>query len=132
MPPASSALRPAVSSRAPPSKPTRLVQPNDQQLLFKLHAVLFGERPGDLAVSTFDKLRNSAVSNLVPRLYGALDDGLDRNSAVSRIRHLVGLGQAVDPPQGVEAPHHDFDTESNPKETAKDIPLLLALPSTAR
>ncbi|GAA5965287.1 hypothetical protein JCM21900_005694 [Sporobolomyces salmonicolor] len=119
----------SVSSRAPPSKPTRLVQPNDQQLLFKLHAALFGERSGDVAVSTFDKLRNSAVSNLVPRLYGALDEGLDRNSAVFRIRHLVQLGQAVDPPQEVEAPHHDFYTESNPKETAKAIPLLLALMS---
>jgi midasin len=89
---------------------------------------LFGNNPKTANPSSlFETLRTSTVNTLVSKLYQGLDESLDRNSAVYRLRTLVDLARAVDPPQGIEAPHHDFYTEANPKETAKAVPILLAL-----
>ncbi|GJN90851.1 hypothetical protein Rhopal_003865-T1 [Rhodotorula paludigena] len=120
----SKAQAPAAAS----SKASRLVQPNDQILLAKLHADLFAERrngSATSATSTFERLRKSAVDTLLPRLYEALDEALDRRSAVYRVRSLVELSQAVSPPETIEAPHHDFYNEPNVRETARAVPVLL-------
>ncbi|GAA6044164.1 hypothetical protein JCM8097_003730 [Rhodosporidiobolus ruineniae] len=107
---------------------SRLVQPADQHLLAKLHVGLFGERGSSFApvsTSIFKRLRQGGVLTLLPRLYESLDETLDRDSAAYRLRTLVELSQAVNPPEEVEAPHHDFYNESNVRETAKAVPVLL-------
>ncbi|GAA5887759.1 hypothetical protein JCM16303_005070 [Sporobolomyces ruberrimus] len=110
------------------SKTPRFVHGHDELVLYQLHTALFGSgaKP-DTPSSLFETLRTSTVNTLVSKLYSGLDESLDRDSAVYRVRTLVELGRAVDPPQGVEAPHHDFYTEANPKETAKAVPILLGL-----
>ncbi|BGP48616.1 AAA ATPase midasin [Rhodotorula kratochvilovae] len=116
-------------SATAPSKPSRLIQSGDQTLLAQLHASLFAERQDNLAStasSAFNRLRQSGVNTLVPKLYESLDDALDQRSAAYRIRSLVALSQAANPPESVEAPHHDFYNEPNVRETAKVVPILLA------
>ncbi|GAA5843645.1 hypothetical protein JCM9279_000821 [Rhodotorula babjevae] len=116
---------------AAPSKPSRLVQPGDQTLLAQLHLSLFAEKPASAASasasssSAYDRLRQSGVDVLVPKLYEALDESLDRDSAAYRIRALVALSQASSPPESVDAPQHDFYNEPNVRETAKVVPVLL-------
>jgi midasin len=110
------------------SKTPRFVRHDDELVLYQLHTALFGTSSKTATPSSlFETLRNSTVNTLVTKLYAGLEETLDRDSAVYRLRTLVELARAVDPPQGVEAPHHDFYTESNPKETAKAVPILLAL-----
>ncbi|GAA6048627.1 hypothetical protein JCM3770_002064 [Rhodotorula araucariae] len=112
-----------------PSKPSRLIQSGDQVLLAQLHSSLFAERLDNLAstaTAAFNRLRQAGVNTLVPKLYEALDEALDRGSAAYRIRSLVVLSQAASPPDSVEAPHHDFYNEPNVRETAKVVPVLLA------
>ncbi|GAA5872063.1 hypothetical protein JCM8547_003087 [Rhodosporidiobolus lusitaniae] len=116
---------PAVTGSGKP----RLVQPADQHLLAKLHVGLFGKDSHGFATTstnTLNRLRQSGVRTLLPQLYESLDDALDRDSAVYRVRTLVELSQAVNPPEQVEAPHHDFYNEANVRETAKAVPVLLA------
>ncbi|GAA5925946.1 AAA family ATPase midasin [Sporobolomyces koalae] len=112
------------------AKTPRFIQAQDELVLYKIHSALFGKAHASTAQSDlFEQLRTSAINTLVPKLYTGLDETLDRDSAVYRVHTLVELARAVDPPQGIEAPHHDFYTESNPKETAKAVPILLALVS---
>ncbi|GAA5999947.1 hypothetical protein JCM10207_005984 [Rhodosporidiobolus poonsookiae] len=109
---------------------SRLVQPSDQHLLAKLHVGVFGERSTgftSVSTTTLNRLRQSGVLTLLPKLYDSLDDALDRDSAAYRVRSLVELSQAVNPPERIEAPHHDFYNEANVQETAKAVPVLLAL-----
>ncbi|GAA5820590.1 hypothetical protein JCM11251_003065 [Rhodosporidiobolus azoricus] len=110
------------------SNKARLVQPSDQHLLAKLHVGLFGERNtgfASQASAVLKRLRESGVATLLPRLYESLDESLDRDSAAFRVRALVELSQTVNPPEQVEAPHHDFYNEPNVRETAKAVPVLL-------
>ncbi|GAA5967871.1 hypothetical protein JCM11641_005792 [Rhodosporidiobolus odoratus] len=109
------------------SKP-RLVQVSDQHLLSKLHVGLFGGQPSGFAstsAATLNRLRQAGVLTLLPRLYDSLDEHLDRASAAYRVRTLVELSQAANPPEQVEAPHHDFYSDANVRETAKVVPVLL-------
>ncbi|GAA5961125.1 hypothetical protein JCM3765_001235 [Sporobolomyces pararoseus] len=109
------------------AKTPRFVRSDDELVLYQLHTSLFGNKSKSTTPSTlFESLRTSTVNTLVTKLYSGLDESLDRNSAVYRLRTLVELARQVDPPQGVEAPHYDFYTEANPKETAKAVPILLA------
>lgn len=109
-------------------KSPRFIRSDDELVLYRLHGALFGSKSRSTApASLFETLRTSTINTLVSKLYTGLDDSLDRDSAVYRIRTLVELGRAVDPPQGIEAPHHDFYTEANPKETSKAVPILAAL-----
>lgn len=119
---------PAAAAADAPSKPSRLIQPGDQTLLAQLHTSLFAEKPasvGSAASAAYDRLRQSGVDTLVPKLYESLDEALDRDSAAYRVRALVALSQAANPPESVEAPHHDFYNEPNVRETAKVVPVLL-------
>ncbi|GAA5896896.1 hypothetical protein JCM8208_007119 [Rhodotorula glutinis] len=118
----------AAAAAASPSKPSRLVQPGDQTLLAELHLSLFAEkavRAATVASSAYDRLRQSGVDVLVPKLYESLDESLDRDSAAYRIRALVALSQASSPPESVDAPQHDFYNEPNVRETAKVVPVLV-------
>ncbi|GAA6063185.1 hypothetical protein JCM10212_006851 [Sporobolomyces blumeae] len=110
------------------TKSPRFVKAADEQLLANLHSNIFSaSSPIASSSDLFENLRTSTVNTLVPKLYAGLDEAVDRSSGVYRVRTLVELSRAIDPPEGVEAPHHDFYTESNPKETAKAVPILLAL-----
>ncbi|BGP16616.1 hypothetical protein JCM10213_000468 [Rhodosporidiobolus nylandii] len=118
-------------SAAPPttaSSKSRLVQPSDQHLVAKLHVGLFGEQAGGFSstsTNVLNRLREAGVLTLLPRLYGSLGEDLDRDSAAYRVRSLVELSQAANPPETVEAPHHDFYNEANVRETAKAVPVLV-------
>ena len=121
---------PATTNGVSPTKTPRFVQSHDELILYQLHIGLFAKNVKCVTSSSlFETIRTSTVNTLVSKLYSGLDETLDRNSSVYRIRTLVELARAVDPPQGIEAPHHDFYTESNPKETAKAVPILLAMVS---
>ncbi|BGP32484.1 AAA ATPase midasin [Rhodotorula toruloides] len=117
-------------SHSKPSKHvSRLVQPADHVLLAKLHAAVFAEQlDGTLATATsaFERLRSSGVDTLLPRLYATLGDDLDVNSTAYRVRKLVALSQAARPREAVEAPHHDFYSEPDVRETTKAVPVLSA------
>ncbi|GAA6035232.1 hypothetical protein NBRC10512_006266 [Rhodotorula toruloides] len=117
-------------SHSKPSKHvSRLVQPADHVLLAKLHAAIFAEQlDGTLATATsaFERLRSSGVDTLLPRLYATLGDDLDVDSTAYRVRNLVALSQAARPREAVEAPHHDFYSEPDVRETTKAVPVLLA------
>ncbi|BGP02385.1 AAA ATPase midasin [Rhodotorula toruloides] len=118
------------NSHPKPSKHvSRLVQPADRVLLAKLHAAVYAEQlDGTLATATsaFERLRSSGVDTLLPRLYATLGDDLDVNSTAYRVRKLVALSQAARPREAVEAPHHDFYSEPDVRETSKAVPVLLA------
>ncbi|BGP25033.1 midasin [Rhodotorula toruloides] len=117
-------------SHAKPSKyAARLLQPADYVLLARLHAAVFAEQlDGTLATATsaFERLRSSGVDVLLPRLYATLSDDLDVDSTAYRVRNLVELSQAARPRNAVGAPHHDFYSEPDVRETTKAVPVLLA------
>lgn len=114
---------------APSTSHPRLVQSSDQHLLSKLHVGLFGDNSTGFAsttTNTLTRLKKAGIVTLLPKLYASLDESLDRDSAVFRVRTLVELAQAASPPEQVEAPHHDFYNEPCVRETAKAVPVLLA------
>lgn len=113
-----------------PNTPARLLYPADQANLARLHVGIFANNSpsfGKTCADEFDTLRSASITTLLPKLFDGLDETLDRHSAVYRIRSLVELSQAASPSADVEAPHHDFYNEPNVRETAKAVPILLAL-----
>jgi midasin len=112
--------------------PSRLLQSSDQATLAKLHVGIFaggGAAFASVCASEFDGMRSASITTLLPKLFDSLDEVLDRDSAVYRIRSLVELSQAAAPSSDVEAPHHDFYNEPDVRETAKAVPILLTLSS---
>ena len=122
-------VRPLTNGAAP-ATPARLLYPADQHNLARLHVGIFANASPSFAkicADDFDTLRSASITTLLPKLFDGLEQTLDRSSAVYRIRSLVELSQATAPSAAVEAPHHDFYTEPSVKETAKAVPILLAL-----
>lgn len=111
------------------AKVPKLLQPSDQAALAKLHVGLFA---GDAAFASacaadFDLLRGASITTLLPGLFDSMDESLDRASAAYRIRTLVELSQVAAPTTGIEAIQRDFYNEPDVRETAKAVPILLAL-----
>ncbi|KAK4705526.1 midasin, partial [Phenoliferia sp. Uapishka_3] len=105
----------------------RLLRPTDQATLASLHLNVFGPNPEVGRPRDFEALRSSSVATLLPTMFDELDEALDRDSAVYRIRTLVELSQALAPSSTVEARDRDFYLDADVKETAKAVPILLAL-----
>lgn len=119
----------AAPTNATPSHP-KLLQASDQAVLTKLHIGIFGSQRTPFAkssVSDFDKIRSTSIATLLPGLFDSSDESLDRDSAVYRIRSLVELSQAAAPSSVIDAPERDFYNEPDVYETAKAVPILLAL-----
>ena len=122
---------PAATPAVPGATAThpRLLRPTDQATLAGLHLNVFGP---DLVVGKpkdFEFLRSSSVATLLPTMFDTLDEQLDRDSAVYRIRTLVELSQSLAPSSAGEQRERDFYTDADVKETAKAVPILLALAS---
>ncbi|POY75159.1 hypothetical protein BMF94_1791 [Rhodotorula taiwanensis] len=115
---------PASRQTTEPTGATRFIQTGDQSMLAQLHLSLFGSTSLSSARATFDRVKDAGVDRLMTRLYDALDDKVDRESAAFRTRALVKMIQAVRPSEEVEAPHHDFYSAANVPETAKAVPVL--------
>lgn len=107
----------------------RLVQPSDQSSLAKLHVHLFASNSSSSKSvdADFETLRNSSINALLPGLFDSMEEGIDRASAVYRVRTLVEISQGASPSTGREAYQRDFYNEPDVRETAKAVPILQAL-----
>lgn len=105
----------------------RLLRPTDQATLAGLHLDIFGPNSTITSPKDFEALRSSSVATLLPSMFDTLDEAIDRDSAVYRIRSLVELSQSLAPSSSVDGRQRDFYTEPDVRETAKAVPILLAL-----
>ncbi|KAK4054525.1 AAA ATPase midasin [Microbotryomycetes sp. JL201] len=110
------------------SKPKRFLQPSEQSAIVHLHLLLFSRGYQDVRASglTWDSLRDSVVSTLLPKLFDVLGDDIDRSSAAWRIETLVHLIKSGEEATSAADVRGDFYTESNVPETSKATPVLQA------
>ncbi|KAM0791302.1 hypothetical protein ACM66B_005774 [Microbotryomycetes sp. NB124-2] len=110
------------------SKTKRLLQLSEQSIVARLHILLFSRAHQHSEYgssgSTWNALRDSVVSTLLPKLFDVLGDDVDRKSAAWRVQALVNLIKAGEEATTLSDVRGDFYTESNVPETAKATPVL--------
>ncbi|KAM0753166.1 P-loop containing nucleoside triphosphate hydrolase protein [Meredithblackwellia eburnea MCA 4105] len=118
---------PATTSSAPATVSSpRHLRPGDQTVLARLHLNMFMDASTVAAPVNFEAVRSGVISSILPGLFDFLDESLDQDSAVYRIRTLVELGQQLAPDAPVST-SRDFYTEPDVKETCKVVPIIKSL-----